>query len=78
MKTITHGLILCLIFVLSIGNFSYALAEETETESFMSKKVPMYKYYYSKEYKTFFLRRNNSKKELCIACHAGVRHQRVF
>ncbi len=31
-----------------------------------------------KEYKTFFLRRNNSKKELCIACHAGVRHQRVY
>ncbi|MFC1692372.1 multiheme c-type cytochrome [Candidatus Latescibacterota bacterium] len=31
-----------------------------------------------KEYKTFFLRRNNSKKEFCIACHAGVRHQRGY
>lgn len=31
-----------------------------------------------KEFKTYFLRRNNSKKELCIACHTGVRHQRAF
>ncbi|MFC1489889.1 multiheme c-type cytochrome [Candidatus Latescibacterota bacterium] len=31
-----------------------------------------------KEYKTYFLRRNNSKKELCISCHTGVRHQRTF
>ena len=31
-----------------------------------------------KEYKTYFLRRNNSKKELCIACHTGVRHQRAY
>ncbi len=31
-----------------------------------------------KEYKTYFLRRNNSKKELCIACHTGVRHQRGY
>ncbi|MFC1552561.1 multiheme c-type cytochrome, partial [Candidatus Latescibacterota bacterium] len=34
--------------------------------------------YKKKEYKTYFLRRNNSKKELCISCHTGVRHQRVF
>ena len=31
-----------------------------------------------KEFKTYFLRRNNSKKELCLSCHKGVRHQRGF
>ncbi len=31
-----------------------------------------------KEYKTYYLRRNNAKKELCLSCHKGVRHQRGF
>lgn len=31
-----------------------------------------------KQYKTYFLRRNNAKKELCLACHQGLRHQWGF
>jgi len=31
-----------------------------------------------KEYKTYFLRRNNSEKELCISCHTAVRHQKGY
>ena len=31
-----------------------------------------------KVYKTYYLRRNNSENELCIACHSGVRHQRGY
>ncbi len=28
-----------------------------------------------KEYKTYFLRRNNAEKELCLSCHKSVRYQ---
>ena len=31
-----------------------------------------------KEFKTYYLRRNNAKKELCLSCHKGLRHQRGY
>ena len=44
-----------------------------------SVKTRVLDYVFKKKvYKTYFLRRNNSKKELCISCHAGVRYQRAF
>lgn len=44
-----------------------------------SVKTSMLDYMFRKKvYKTYFLRRNNSKKELCISCHTGVRYQRGY
>ena len=31
-----------------------------------------------KQYKTYFLRRNNSKGELCMSCHKPVRHDSIW
>ena len=31
-----------------------------------------------KRFKTYFLRRNNAKKDLCLSCHKGVYQQRTY